>query len=157
MAFGDQVGRLNFQFSYDYFPSIRIAESNLRMLKIRENEVRNELTKVTTELIGKKDFIAERLQQAGSSAELLQRVFQSDQLRYSEGKITLIQVFDSQRQWRQALLDQLRASTDLMLMRVSMDRLIRANQFSYLKGCQTITAYGTGGCNAKGARSRFGI
>jgi hypothetical protein len=87
---------------------------------------------------------------------LLQRVFKADQQRYAEGKITLIQVFESQRQLRQALLESLRATSDLMLMRVSMDRLIRANQFSLLKGCEGMTAYG-GGCNSKAATKRFGF
>lgn len=156
MAFDAQYGRFNFQFGYDYWPTIKIAESQIKMLNIRENEVRNELTQMTTELIAKKKYIEERMAQASSAAELLQRVFVADQKRYDEGLIPLIQVFESQRQWRAALVEQLRATTDLMLMRISMDRLIRANQFSYLKGCETITAYGNSGCTQEKATARFG-
>ncbi len=84
-------------------------------------------------------------------------MFLADLQRYADGKIILLQVFDSQRQWRLALLENLRAATDIMLMRINMDRLIRANQFSLLKGCETITAYGNSGCTAKAATSRFGF
>ncbi|MEY4617686.1 MAG: hypothetical protein RJB66_2646 [Pseudomonadota bacterium] len=156
MAFGDQVGRFNFQFGYDYWPTIKIAETQIKMLQIRENEIRNELSRVTTEALADKEFIEERMAQASSAAELLERVFIADQKRYGEGLIPLIQVFESQRQWRAALVENLRATTDLMLMRISMDRLIRAGQFSYLKGCETMTAYGKGGCTTKGATARFG-
>ncbi len=71
MAFGNQIGRLNFVFSYDYFPTIKISESNIRMLKLQEVEVRNELTKATTELLWKKQYIDERFEQSASAAELL--------------------------------------------------------------------------------------
>ena len=156
MAFDAQYGRFNFQLGYDYWPTIKIAESQIRILKIRENEVCNDHATATTEVIGKKEFIEERMAQAMSAAELLERVFKADQVRYGQGLIPLIQVFESQRQWRAALIENLRAETDLRLMRISMDRLIRSGHFAALKGCDTMTAYGKGGCNSKGAAARFG-
>lgn len=156
MAFGDQYGRFNLQFGYDYWPTLKIAESNIRMLQIRENEVRNELSRTTAELLAKKEYIEERMNQSTSAAQLLERVFIADQKRYGEGLIPLIQVFESQRQWRAALVENLRATTDMMLMRISMDRLIRGNYFALLKGCETMTAYGPGTCSKEETNARFG-
>ncbi len=131
-----------FTFSFEYFPNISLTNRHREQIQIRQQDLLREIQRLTESTLGKFQYISNRFDVTSRSRNLLQTVFVNEQKKYSIGEASLNDLLEINTRLREAGLNQLRAETDLQLVRVSLHRLARTDEFANFKGCEALPAPG---------------
>lgn len=137
-AFKNLNGRGMLHFSFDYFPNISMSNHNINELNTRKKELGVEFAALTENILGKLQFLFARQAEILRSEALLQSVFKANKLKYEAGELSLSDLLNSQSNVRQAKLENVRATTDLNLMRVTLHRMLLTDEFALVKGCEEL-------------------
>jgi multidrug efflux system outer membrane protein len=135
MSFSNLIGGMGFNFGFDYFPSIRLTQHNLQELSLRAEEVKYESNK-TVETAMKQITEAMRRYDLARSAEVdATHVFQTKLSLYELGVETLFSALESRALLRQAQVEALQATTQVNVLRVSLNRILLADEFEKIEEC----------------------
>jgi outer membrane protein TolC len=135
LSFSNLTGSVGFGFGFWYFPSLKLSDRNLREIQLREDELRQEFTRLIEASQQQFEQAERRVGLTAQSVQALQNVFQSKLIAYRVGTDSLLSVLDARARLREAQLELDRADADVNALRITLHRALITGQFDQIQSC----------------------
>ena len=137
VAFDDSKGGAGASIGFDYPVRISMGQRNIDQLRIREDELRRELTYLLDTLQKQGSLLQSRLSLAREAETSLRENFAAQLDRYKWGEGTsFIDVLLSRLGILEAVTERIGAQSDQNLFRINLHRLLISGEFTDIKPCQ---------------------
>ncbi|MEK6773845.1 MAG: TolC family protein [Bdellovibrionota bacterium] len=125
-----------FNFGLGYFPSLELAETQIKKLELRRSEIKVEQAQIVESNIGVLSAAKMQLEQAAKAEASLNKVLQDQINNYSLGLTDLQNILLTQNTITQASTARVRAQLDLDTIRINLHRILFNDEFEKIKPCQ---------------------
>ncbi len=125
-----------FSIGFDYVPSIRLADENIREIQLRARELRLQQQQLAEATIGSIVEVKKQLAANAEAEELLEKVYQAEFRKYTLGLSDLLHLFEAQAKISQATAARVKSQLDLDLLRITLHRALVSSEFSKVPGCR---------------------
>lgn len=129
-------GGAGFSIGFDYVPSIRLANENLREIQLRARELRLQQQQLVESTIGSIRETKKQLAATTEAEVLLESVYRSEFRKYTLGLSDLLHLFEAQSKVSQATAAKVKAQMDLDMLRITLHRALLTTEFSKVPGCR---------------------
>ncbi|KYG62919.1 hypothetical protein AZI87_16780 [Bdellovibrio bacteriovorus] len=147
-AFSSVTSTGSVNMGFGYFPSLELSNLNVEQLRLRKKELRYDQAALIESTLGALQE-AHRQYQAASLAEAnLREVYDAEYKRYQLGITDILHVLQAGNSLTTALLNKVKATTNLHTLRISLHRIMISDQFANIEKC-TIERQGSGGIKGK--------
>lgn len=141
-----QNGSVNLGFGY--FPALQISNLNIQQLQLRKQELRLDQAQLIETTLGALEEAQKQYSAALVAEENLRSVYDAEYKRYQVGISDILHVLQAGNDLTGAIVNKVKAQTNLDTLRVSLHRMMISDQFKGIENC-VIERRGSGGIRGK--------
>jgi|GEM_PF-754652 len=134
--FGQMTGAGLFNFGFDYFPNLQMANRNLDDIDLRRKQVQRENGRVVEATLNHLSKAVARAATTAEAESFQQDVLDNALLRYQLGFIGLLELIQQQDRFRDANVERWQAEAAVDQLRVTLQRINLEGQFDEIQDCR---------------------
>lgn len=134
-SFSSVTSNSSVDFGFGYFPALELSNQNLAQLRLRKQEVRLEQAQLIEATLGAMTEAHKQYNSAVQAEENLRTVYDAEYMRYQVGIVDIVQVLQAGNSLTTAVVNKVKAQTNLNTLRVSLHRMTGDDQFKAIEKC----------------------
>lgn len=126
-----------FTFGMDNLVNLKIANSNIEFLQLREEQLKMENEKIAEVVVGQLNEVKDQQELSQLALQSRTKVYEGQKRQYKLGFISLQSLLQTESQLTDSKVNNLKTDLDLKMQRLTLQRLVIDGDFSLVKDCST--------------------